>query len=274
MRNKSIIIILAVVVVLVAVFLLAGVKRGTLCPIQVGTVTEPAAGLVRQAEEAENSGNLLEAKSIYQALSDDFPGSGRAIDWQGKAEELNMRLLFSPTVTPGSELYEIKPGDSLSKIAKKFNTTAGLIRRSNRITGDRIYPGKKIKVRTAGFTIVVDKSQNILFLKSDEEIVKTYTVATGEDNCTPVGTFKIVNKLIDPPWHKEGVSEAIPAGDPRNILGSRWMGIDRPGYGIHGTTDPGSLGRQVTDGCIRMSNSDAEELYTIVPMGTEVTVFD
>ncbi|MDI6606307.1 MAG: L,D-transpeptidase [Candidatus Omnitrophota bacterium] len=43
---------------------------------------------------------------------------------------------------------------------------------------------------------------------------------------------------------------------------------------MHGTIDPASLGSQVTQGCVRMSNADVEELYTIVPLGTEVTVVD
>ena len=50
------------------------------------------------------------------------------------------------------------------------------------------------------------------------------------------------------------------------------MGFDLKGYGIHGTVDPGSLGQQVTQGCVRMSNSDVEELFSIVPTKTEVTI--
>ncbi|MCX5714227.1 MAG: L,D-transpeptidase [Candidatus Omnitrophica bacterium] len=63
-------------------------------------------------------------------------------------------------------------------------------------------------------------------------------------------------------------------GSADNLLGTRWLGIDLPGYGIHGTVDPSSLGKQVTQGCVRMANSDAEELYSIVPTGTEVTIVD
>jgi lipoprotein-anchoring transpeptidase ErfK/SrfK len=52
------------------------------------------------------------------------------------------------------------------------------------------------------------------------------------------------------------------------------MGFELAGYGIHGTTDPQSLGRQVTQGCVRMANPDIEELYLITPLGTEVTIVD
>ena len=52
------------------------------------------------------------------------------------------------------------------------------------------------------------------------------------------------------------------------------MGISQQGYGIHGTTDPASIGAQVTAGCVRMSNPEVEELYAIVPEGTEVVIVD
>jgi lipoprotein-anchoring transpeptidase ErfK/SrfK len=183
-----------------------------------------------------------------------------------------MRLLFSPALTPKAALYEIKPGDTLTKIAKEFNTTADLIRKSNNLSNDKIMPGRKIKVWTAPFSMLVYKAQNMLVLKTDDEIVKTYTVSTGKNNSTPTGTFKITSKLINPTWFKSGA--VIAAGSPENALGSRWMGFDLAGYGIHGTTDPQSLGKQVTEGCVRLSNPDVEELYTIVPVGTEVTVLD
>jgi len=145
--------------------------------------------------------------------------------------------------------------------------------KSNKLAPESLTPGRKIKVWNAPFNILVDKSQNILYLKSDEEIFKTYNVATGKDNCTPVGTFKIANKIVNPTWFKKG--KVIPAGDPENILGTRWMGFDTaPSYGIHGTTEPQSIGKQATSGCVRMLNQEVEELYSIIPVGTEVNIVD
>ena len=194
------------------------------------------------------------------------------MSWQKKAEELNIKLLFSPIITSKSALYEIKPGDTLIKIAKEFKTTVEFIMKSNNIADDKIIPGKKIKIWTSPFSILVDKSQNTLMLKSEEDIIKTYTVATGANNSSPVGTFKIVNKLPHPTWFKAGA--VVASGSPENILGTRWLGFDLAGYGIHGTTDPQSLGLQVTQGCVRMSNADVEELYTLVPVATEVTIVE
>jgi lipoprotein-anchoring transpeptidase ErfK/SrfK len=119
----------------------------------------------------------------------------------------------------------------------------------------------------------VDKSQNTLILKTNEDVVKTYIVSTGSNNSTPTGTFKIIEKIVNPPWYKPG-GGIVPAGSPENILGTRWLGINKEGYGIHGTTDPKSLGKQVTAGCVRMSNTDVEELFGIVAKDTEVIIVD
>lgn len=228
--------------------------------------------LSAKARLAESKNSYSDAKNDYQELINNFPNSSEIMNWQHRIEELNMKLIFSSEIIPKSILYEIKPGDSISKIAKQFKTTPELIIKANNLSSNKIFPGKKIKVWNAPLSIVVDKSQNILILKSEEEIIKTYIVSTGADNSTPVGTFKIVNKLEKPTWFKAGA--VVPTGSPENILGTHWMGFELAGYGIHGTIEPQNLGKQVTLGCVRMANSDVEELYTIVPQGTEVTIID
>ncbi len=275
--SKKILIIIAVCAVLIGLILFFTRSRSShiSAVAQPGSgITESADSLLSRAREAEAKGEWLEAKSVYEKLVENFPGVNlkEITSWQKKIEDLNIRLLFSPVVTPNSVLYEIKPGDSLVKIARNFKTTPELIMESNNLSSDRIVPGRKIKVWTLPFTIVVDKSQNTLWLKANEEVIKTYTVSTGKNNCSPVGVFKIVNKLPNPAWFKAGA--VVPPDSPENILGSRWMGFDIPGYGIHGTTDPKSLGTQATAGCVRMSNSEVEELYKIIPVGTEVTIVD
>jgi lipoprotein-anchoring transpeptidase ErfK/SrfK len=220
----------------------------------------------------EAKGSLIEARAIYQRLISEFTSAGEVMNWQKKLEDLNIKILFSSLVTPKCAVYTIKPGDSLSKIAREFKTTPELIMKSNNISGDKIFVGRKIRVWNTPFNILVDKSQNILMLKSEEDIMKTYTVSTGANNCTPPGTFKIVNKLSNPTWFKAGA--VVEPGSPENILGSRWLGLSLPGYGIHGTTEPQSLGKQATQGCVRMANPEIEELYVIVPEGTEVTIID
>jgi lipoprotein-anchoring transpeptidase ErfK/SrfK len=166
----------------------------------------------------------------------------------------------------------VKSGDSLYVMAKKNHTTVDFIKKINDLKGDTIYPGMKLKIHTAPFLIRVDKSKNTLVLYSNDKAVKKYSVATGKKNCTPTGEFKITDKLVHPTWFKTGA--ILPPGSPENALGTRWMGFDKPAYGIHGTIEPKSIGSQASEGCIRMLNADVEELYSIVPVGTKVIIQD
>jgi lipoprotein-anchoring transpeptidase ErfK/SrfK len=224
-------------------------------------------GGVYEAQE-----QLGEAQATYRLLLSQFPDSSLMTPAQARLGKVNVALLFSPVLTATDMAHEVRPGDTLGKIASQYRTTVDFLKRTNGLSSDMIRPGQKLKIPKGKFSIAVDKSLNQLLLTADSQFIKSYPVATGKENSTPVGTFKITTKIPNPVWWKEGAS--VPADSPENILGTRWMGFDLKGYGIHGTTDPGALGKQVTAGCVRMSNTDVEELFDIVPAGTEVTIVD
>ena len=186
-------------------------------------------------------------------------------------EDINVKLIFSPIPTKDSMIYKVKAGDSLTLIAKQFNTTVDLIIKSNKLKDTVIRPEKRLKITSgSGFSIEVYTKSNKLILKNNRGVLKTYAAATGAHDGTPLGNFKIVNKLKNPTWYTAGA--IVPADSPKNVLGTRWMGISEKGYGIHGTIDPTSIGKQSTEGCIRMYNKDVEELFALVPVGTPVTI--
>lgn len=271
--NKKLIIIAGAVVVLVIVLGVVFSAGKNIVRQSAGAGPRlPVNELYSQAASLEGKGELLEAQAAYQKLLLDYPDFKDMDQVQKKAEALNMRILFSALQTPQTVMHEVKSGDTLGKIAKQHNTTVEFIKKSNGLAGDTIRLGQRLRIWKGVFSVYIDKSQNILMLRSDSELVKTYQVATGKDNITPVGTFTIVDKLVDPVWFKSGA--IIPPDSPKNILGTRWMGFDIPGYGIHGTTQPESLGQQVTAGCVRMRNEDVEELYNFLPVGTKVTIVD
>ena len=220
----------------------------------------------------KKQGRIQEAHDAYQKAVSGYPDSSSISQAQERLWDINIKLLFSPLITPKSKSYEVKPGDTLIGIANNFNTNVDLIMRSNNLKTSLIMPKKKLKISTAKYSIIIDKSQNSLTLKSDEEVLKVYKVSTGSNNSTPTGTFKVVNKLTDPVWYKVGA--VVPSQSPENLLGSRWLGLSKKGYGIHGTRTPDSIGQAVTQGCVRLTNPDVEELFTIIPIGTEVTIVD
>ena len=232
----------------------------------------PVNQLLDTAAKDEAQGDKLKAKEAYDQIISNYPDYDKIEEVQDKLGSLNLDLIFSPAQMPQTISYEIVPGDSLGKLAKKYNTTPQLIKRANGLKSDVIRTGEKLRIWTSPFNILVNKSQNVLFLKSGEEVFKIYHVSTGKDNITPVGTFKIATKIEKPVWFKNG-GAPIPSESPENELGSRWMGFDTdPHYGIHGTLHPESIGQQVTAGCVRLKNEDVEELFDILPVGTQVVI--
>jgi len=270
--NKKLVIVGAAVTALVISAAAIGISKKFLAGSAAQVRKENLSAVLGEARDLEEKNKLVEAKGKYQKLVAEHSNSPEVMAWQKKMEEINMKLLFTAMPAPQSVEYTIKPGDTLIKIAREHNTTPELIMKCNGLADTKIMPGRKLKVWTAPFTIFVDKSQNVLLLKTGEEVIKTYVVSTGKDNSSPVGKFKIVNKLANPTWFKAGA--VVPPNSPENILGTRWMGFDLAGFGIHGTTEPQDLGKQVTLGCVRMRNDEVEELYAIVPVGTEVSIVD
>lgn len=250
-------------------------KKGA-APSEAKTVAIPAGDFekaVMEADGLEAKLELLAARDAYKGIVMAYVSRPDIESVQKKLEDLNMRIILSAVNVPGTTaVREVKEGDTLSMIADEYRTTAELIKRQNGLRSDVIRLGQRLRVWTGRFSVLVDKSQNILTLKSDGEVVKTFRVSTGKENITPVGTFTIVNKLKDPSWTHEG--QLIPSGDKRNILGTRWLGFDIPSYGIHGTTQPESIGSQATAGCVRMLNNEVELLYDFLPVNTEVVVID
>ncbi|MCF7908126.1 MAG: L,D-transpeptidase family protein [Candidatus Omnitrophica bacterium] len=276
MKKIHIVIIVSISMVIIFTLIALSSKKST---IPKKTIFKSA--VLKEAESAFSVGSFKEAKRLYQESLENVDDPNLINSIRQKIEDINIRIIFSKDLDQCSTTYVVQPKDTLTKISKKFKTTVSLIKRSNNLSSDTIRPKQKLKVASCEFSIVVDKSQNLLFLKRKGEVVKTYIVSTGKDNSTPVGKFTIDrNKLRNPTWFRTGA--IVDPADPENILGSRWMGLegkdangeDIKGYGIHGTTKPQELGKQITLGCIRMRNQEVEELFDIVPIGTEVLIID
>lgn len=119
-------------------------------------------------------------------------------------------------------------------------------------------------------TIVVSLKDRRLALLENGQVTAVYPVAVGKASTpSPTGTFTIVNHVINPTYYHHGV--VIPPG-PENPVGNRWMGLSVPGYGIHGTNVPRSVGKAVSHGCIRLDRRDLDRLFAQVHAGDTVVI--
>lgn len=128
-------------------------------------------------------------------------------------------------------------------------------------------------------SIIIDTKQNRLYYVLGYGKALTYRVATAKKGFEWAGTHKVSSKTQWPDWRpptemraRHPELPAYMAGGPKNPLGARAMYLGASIYRIHGTNDPKSIGKSASSGCIRMLNEDVSELYTLVKVGTEVTV--
>ena len=118
--------------------------------------------------------------------------------------------------------------------------------------------------------VVVSIPDRELAVLESGRVLRTFPVAVGAAvSPSPAGRFEIVSRLSSPTYYHAGV--VIPPGSD-NPVGSRWIGINRKGYGIHGTNEPRSIGHAASHGCIRLRNRDVEQLYRLVRVGDVVEI--
>ncbi|WP_210366340.1 L,D-transpeptidase family protein [Bacillus sp. REN3] len=159
----------------------------------------------------------------------------------------------------------VKKGETLSMIAAAYRRSLKQILAANPriIHPGLIFPGQRITIpglpdpSSIPYSISVSLRNRRLTLYKSGIPVKTYSVGIGKMlTQTPVGNFVIVNREPNP-------------GGPFGVL---WLSLSKRGYGIHGTNNPSSIGKQVSKGCIRMYNRDVLELARMVPNGTRVSI--
>ncbi len=110
--------------------------------------------------------------------------------------------------------------------------------------------------------------------------VITFPIGIGDEGSdTPLGSFRIVEKISNPAWHvpasikkeKPELPPVVPPG-PNNPLGSHALRLSVPGILIHGTNKPWGVGRRVSHGCIRLYPEDIPKLFRMVSNNTPVTI--
>ena len=180
---------------------------------------------------------------------------------------------LQPVIVPG------KPGIELNRPAtvQRIASALAVARRpaETRLAARTVAPS--VGAANFGALIVIHRGSNSLYLYNGERPWRTFPVATGQSIYpTPLGSWHIADMQRNPWWRPPDSPWAkglkpIPPG-PGNPLGTRWMGLDAAGVGMHGTPDAASIGYSASHGCIRMRIPDAEWLFDHVHIGTPVFI--
>jgi LysM repeat protein len=185
---------------------------------------------------------------------------------------INAGIFLSAEQGGDLKVYTVKTGDTLGKIAQDHGTTWEMIQRLNGMTSTRINVGQELKILGGKFELIVRKEKFVMDLMLDGAFIQRYEVGLGLAGCTPLGEFTVKNRISKP------ADGSWPFGHEKHRLGSRWLGLkgdpSLKGYGIHGcrADEEDEIGTECSQGCVRMRNTDVEEIYDIVPVNTRVVI--
>lgn len=189
------------------------------------------------------------------------------------AERFHAAEEFLREINPGIDFAKLKPGDTLNvPNVRPFEI--------EKLSEGFIEPNPE----HAGRKLVVDTVERFLEVRdADDRIIAEFPITPGSQSLpAPIGTWKILG-IATMPWfrHDEGVLNRgvrtddfhnLPPG-PNNPVGVLWMGLNKPGIGIHGTNNPETIGRAASHGCIRTANWDAARIKDMVSKGAVVEIF-
>ncbi len=181
---------------------------------------------------------------------------------------VSYRIYFAPQ-PHYMEGHVVEANDVLQNIAKDYGVSWEYLAKLNRTDPKKIRPGQKLKVIRGPFAAVVDLSDREMTVHSHGHYVARFVVGIGQDNSSPIGTFKVQEKLRDPTYY--GADGVIEHDDPQNPLGEHWLDLG-DSYGIHGTNDEATVGKTESRGCIRMKNRDIADVYDLLTTGSEVLI--
>lgn len=233
-------------------------------------------------------GKLIEGrKTLSRVLTSGDPSitASDARTIRDTLASINKSLVFSDRVVEGDTIAQqhvVASGELLSIIARKYKITYQFIEQINSVDARRIRVGQKLKVITGPFHAVVDKSDYRMdvFAKDPDGTsiyITSFTVGVGKDDSTPIGSFicRSGGKLENPAWTHPRTGEYFAADDVKNPIGEYWIALQGTddhtkgvrGYGIHGTIEPDSVGKQASLGCVRMLAKDIEQVYKLLVDG-------
>lgn len=179
--------------------------------------------------------------------------------------------------------YVVKPGEDLYTLGLRYHLAIEHLMWANGLPSERVPPGTKIVIplmhvlpATLQEGLVINLPERGVYLFKNHECVAFYPCAIGMGGrfATPTGDTTIVNRQTHPTWDPPewaGVKEPVGPG-PNNPLGDRWIGLAMSGVGLHGTTDPMSIGQNASHGCMRMYPSVIRVLFDQVKVGMPVRI--
>jgi lipoprotein-anchoring transpeptidase ErfK/SrfK len=234
----------------------------------------PVTGTLDEATWAELDKDQAPVLVRYTLTQDDIDGPYAPTPARTEDKAKMDRIVYQDLAEMLGERYNAKP-----ELLKALNPDADFSTAGTVLVVPYTRPAQELP--KAG-RLVVDKSDGALqLLDADGKVYAQFPASSGSSRFPlPIGEWKLVSVVQDPDYRydpdllvgqpKDAKPATLPPG-PNGPVGIVWMGIDKPHYGIHGTPEPGKIGRTQSSGCVRLTNFAAQAVATAVAPGTPVT---
>ena len=260
--------------------------------------TTPAATIGNAAQRIQQANAMIASDPIRaraeltRLLDSNALSATERMQAYAGINNLASTLFFSPNIIPGdiaSQSYVVKKGDSFARITnrEKLAIDWRFIQRINQIASEKaLRADMRLKLAHGPFdgeVIKADYRFNVYAGTGSERVmVASFLCGVGTNDSTPVGTFKVRtgSKLIDPEWSNPRTGEKFKSNDPKNPIGERWIGLQGTtpetakftGYGIHGTVEPQSIGKQMSMGCVRLGDAEVQVVYELIGESSTIVI--
>ena len=276
--------------------------RVTAAPKAVVKKTTPPvrtdAALAKQIEAGRmlvRNDQLVEArKQLNAALLSGRLSSADAASVRAELTQINNSLVFGSRVLkddPYVLVHRVQAGEAIGNtVLRKYNVWWEFISMINKVQANRLQVNQPLKIVRGPFHAVVHKRAFRLDLFLGEHpddprrmYVASVPVGLGKDDSTPIGLFVVKNRQANPPWTDPNTGRFYHADDPENPLGDFWVGLTGiddstrvlSGYGLHGTIEPQSIGRQASMGCVRMRADEIRLIHSMmVPKKSKLRIVE
>jgi LysM repeat protein len=222
------------------------------------------------AQKLKAEGKLSEARGALADVIQRYPNGPHVGEAQDLLGEVNISILLSDYPSPDKEVYTVRGGDVLARVAAKMKTTPELIMRTNNLSGTMLRIGQKLLISRPAFSLLIQRNAQLLYLLDHQQFFKRYHLR--EDKLPANAPAKMDTRVAEIMAWKKG--RRIGLGSREFLDSTRWIRLGSGGYVLYSTPDDS---HQILDvpppqEGLGLAASDVEELSGLVNSRTAVTI--
>lgn len=237
---------------------------------------DPTAPEFEKIVALRKSGKAIPARDALAAFIEQYPESTKGPEAKDMLGDLNTMLYLSPVPMPDKEIYLVKPGDVINKVAHHMKTSGELIMRANNLSGTMLRIGQKLAVPTLDLSVVINRKQERVIILNRNRFFKWYKVVAWP----PALTKKVVAGKPAPPMPKQAgkVTEKmawvnggrVTFADKTYNEATHWIQINIPHCTLHSIADEKADGRPPGGGIV-LEPKALKDLAALLNKGDAVT---